>query len=534
MATQIPKLLFQTWKTTPSPQLQQIINTWKTHYPDHEYTLHDDAECDTFIKTNFDARIYAAYSRIIPGAFKADLWRACVLYIHGGIYADVDTICTSSLQIPSNIEFVTPIDLNQVQHEGYHFLFNTFIATIPRHPILLGCIARIVNNIETGTIPSCRMDFSGPGILGQETNRWLGRPLLHSFIGQEGLHPQKPIYFLKFEPGTEYVRDMNGSILFQNKNGSHALQNIYNAECHHQNTISWVHSQEIIRPLPQPQPQPKWIAPRLFCGLGNRLFQMATAASAAARLKTEAVFFLPRMGKAEHGNFDVMFKLFPTIRLVETAPEWQEIHETSEQIPQPFVPSTHPIVLHGFFQNCENFPDWNAAYMPRLPGPPAHAPAHSTTRWAVHFRFGDYLILPHHQIPDMNRFYYYQITCLPKQTPLTLFSDSPERLPAIVAELATLGYTATIFDSKDVLATFQAFAACQGGAICSNSTFSWWAAYFAAQQAQQAQSPTYKAYFPDKWLPTHPSPNLFKFPFTQSVNIENLPAFPVLKSFTFR
>ena len=91
--SKIPKKIFQTWSTTNiSPGFQQIVDLWKILNPEYEYCFYDNNDCDIFIKENFDERIYNAYCKIIPGAFKADLWRYCVLYKYGGVYVDIDTL----------------------------------------------------------------------------------------------------------------------------------------------------------------------------------------------------------------------------------------------------------------------------------------------------------------------------------------------------------------------------------------------------------------------------------------------------------
>jgi mannosyltransferase OCH1-like enzyme len=46
------------------------------------------------------------------GAFKADLFRYCVLLIDGGVYADIDILLTSNLDkaIDDDVGFMLPID----------------------------------------------------------------------------------------------------------------------------------------------------------------------------------------------------------------------------------------------------------------------------------------------------------------------------------------------------------------------------------------------------------------------------------------
>ncbi len=56
---------------------------------DCAYYLYNDADCRAFIRSAFPPAVVAAYDRLIPTAFKADLWRYCVLYKFGGVYLDV-------------------------------------------------------------------------------------------------------------------------------------------------------------------------------------------------------------------------------------------------------------------------------------------------------------------------------------------------------------------------------------------------------------------------------------------------------------
>ena len=62
--------------------------------PEFKYYLYDDDMCKEFIKDNFDDEILYTFNKLKPGAYKADLWRYCILYIKGGIYLDIkDDFC---------------------------------------------------------------------------------------------------------------------------------------------------------------------------------------------------------------------------------------------------------------------------------------------------------------------------------------------------------------------------------------------------------------------------------------------------------
>jgi mannosyltransferase OCH1-like enzyme len=159
----IPRNIFQTWETKHfSSEFDILTQTWKYKNPNYAYFLFDSNDREDFIKKYFDENIYRAYCRIIPGAFKADLWRYCILFIYGGVYVDIDTICLNNIDsfLDKDIEFMTTIDLNNCPYYGTYNLSNAFIASIPRHPILMDCIKRIVYNIENNIIPFSNLDLT--------------------------------------------------------------------------------------------------------------------------------------------------------------------------------------------------------------------------------------------------------------------------------------------------------------------------------------------------------------------------------------
>jgi len=92
----IPKKIFQTHKNfnymINKQKTKQSYNSWN-QYKDFEYNFYTDEECEQFIKNNFDENVYKAYMKCPIPVMKADLWRYCIIYKYGGIYADADTIC---------------------------------------------------------------------------------------------------------------------------------------------------------------------------------------------------------------------------------------------------------------------------------------------------------------------------------------------------------------------------------------------------------------------------------------------------------
>lgn len=247
VARKIPYNLFQTFKTKDvSPALQVFMDSWKEKNPAYAYRFYDDDMCDTFMK-EFDVRTWKAYRRIIPGAFKADLWRYCVLYKYGGVYVDVDTMCLGKIDdfLNDTTEFVTPVDLCDATGK---LLYNAFIAAAPGSKILRDCIDTIVHNVENNIVPEDTIYFSACGVLADCTNDFLGRDKQSTFVGHHGWYDK--IHLLRFEHVNQYVKDENEQILFQNKDKHNDLYQLYTSECAKLNLTPWFYCKDILKPDP--------------------------------------------------------------------------------------------------------------------------------------------------------------------------------------------------------------------------------------------------------------------------------------------
>ena len=110
----IPKIVHQTWfedlEASKYPNMSRMVESFKRSGWD--YRFYSDASAEEFLSTHFPPAVLEAYRAIIPGAFKADLFRYCVLLIHGGVYADVDIQLESVLDmsIPPDVGFMVPVD----------------------------------------------------------------------------------------------------------------------------------------------------------------------------------------------------------------------------------------------------------------------------------------------------------------------------------------------------------------------------------------------------------------------------------------
>ena len=94
----IPKIIWQTQEPEFKdllPFQKNIIGTWKNLNPDWEHRYADSKQREQDVK-DYNDTLYKIY-QVSSGINRADMWRMVVTYTNGGVYADMDSICTMPL-----------------------------------------------------------------------------------------------------------------------------------------------------------------------------------------------------------------------------------------------------------------------------------------------------------------------------------------------------------------------------------------------------------------------------------------------------
>jgi mannosyltransferase OCH1-like enzyme len=157
----IPLNIFQTWHTKDLPPLmKETTKLIQQNNPKFNYYLFDDNDCRNFIKDNFKEDVLKTFDTLIPGAYKADLWRYCVLYKKGGIYLDI------KYRPFKNFKF---INLTEKEHfvldaNNLH-IYNALMVCLPGNEILLKAINKIVENVKNKFYGSSPLEPTGPSLL---------------------------------------------------------------------------------------------------------------------------------------------------------------------------------------------------------------------------------------------------------------------------------------------------------------------------------------------------------------------------------
>jgi mannosyltransferase OCH1-like enzyme len=147
----IPLKIFQTWHTLDlPPKMKQNVELLKKQNPEFTYYLYDDKMCRDFIRKYFDEDVIWAFDKLKPGAYKADLWRYCVLYIHGGIYLDIKFKCINHfklIQLTDQEYWVKDISHTNIQNnKKSNGIYQAFISCLPKNKILYKAIYSVINN----------------------------------------------------------------------------------------------------------------------------------------------------------------------------------------------------------------------------------------------------------------------------------------------------------------------------------------------------------------------------------------------------
>jgi hypothetical protein len=120
-----------------------VFNRWKRLNPSYRIELSLDKECISFLHNHINDYVARLFINIRDGRYKADLWRLCKLYIHGGVYADVDLVPYINIEnLNKKITFYTCITPKTKS------MFQAFIVNFskPRNNLILIFITSFLMN----------------------------------------------------------------------------------------------------------------------------------------------------------------------------------------------------------------------------------------------------------------------------------------------------------------------------------------------------------------------------------------------------
>jgi Glycosyltransferase sugar-binding region containing DXD motif len=142
----IPKIIWQTHQK-PYIDLPEYMtdcsDTWKNFNPDFEYRYLSEDELDDFIIQHFGQEWIDLLNSCPIKIMKIDTWKYMILYIYGGVYADMDYICKAPIQSWSDKEQSMII----FQDDDFLDFSQSVLASEPKSPVLEKVIDSIKHDL---------------------------------------------------------------------------------------------------------------------------------------------------------------------------------------------------------------------------------------------------------------------------------------------------------------------------------------------------------------------------------------------------
>jgi hypothetical protein len=183
------------------------LNIIKALNPEYTIYFFDDLARIQFIQQYFAKNVLNAYLKLIPGAFKADLFRYCFLFHHGGVYIDINKKLVNPLREIIYPQATMGLVLNSNHDLGETpKIINGFIYIVPQHKLMKKCIDQCVANIESNYYGDSFLSVTGPYMFGGIFKQIYGTTL---FYLSYGLHliDDMVLHVMKFNENN-YIIDV--------------------------------------------------------------------------------------------------------------------------------------------------------------------------------------------------------------------------------------------------------------------------------------------------------------------------------------
>lgn len=217
---QVPLDVYMSWGSYNLPSgMKKTIEKNTILNPEFNFYIYDDKACRDFIIANFDPEVVDAFDVLIPGAYKSDLWRYCILYKNGGVYMDIKMECKLPLVKLIN---ANPITLVQdIPHYTItNGIWNGFMIYPPGNPIFMSCINSIVNNCKNLDYRRSSLDITGPHLLG-------------SILRTNYPEQEKYITLILNDPGVRILYISNRKVVLQQYGTYRSEQKLFAGKPHY-------------------------------------------------------------------------------------------------------------------------------------------------------------------------------------------------------------------------------------------------------------------------------------------------------------
>jgi mannosyltransferase OCH1-like enzyme len=243
----IPLHIYQTWHTKKlPPKMKECVEKLKKDNPEFEHHLYDIEDCRKFIGKHFDKEVLDAYDKLKPLAYKADLWRYCVLYKNGGVYLDVKYQCepgfklieltdkeyyvlerpyiNTNISIKKNIKMINKHNyLKNIDKKLWSNnigIYNALIICKPKNKLIFQCIQQCIQNIKNNFYGYNFLHPTGPSLIGDIFNEYFSLKNIELFYSLNGIYilNKNRVILKQYDEYYKKENKSNYKIQWNNKN----------------------------------------------------------------------------------------------------------------------------------------------------------------------------------------------------------------------------------------------------------------------------------------------------------------------------
>lgn len=204
----IPRIIHQSYKDRGIRYRNYLAClSWRWMNPNWTYRYWSDTDIQAYLELHFDTRIRAAYDMVYAGAYKSDIFRLCVLYQEGGVWADISSVCEFPLDllIEPEIRLVVCRDTpSQVTNPN---IYQAFLVAEPRNAVIFHVLQLTVDRVLRHEIYEKdypwllgAIGVTGPTVFALALNLFLHRPLRKLF--SEETFPEHGLLVIDHPGGT--------------------------------------------------------------------------------------------------------------------------------------------------------------------------------------------------------------------------------------------------------------------------------------------------------------------------------------------
>jgi hypothetical protein len=155
---------------SPPQEVRRNIGLVCEAHPWARHHLLGKEDIRSLLRAHFAEEVLQAFDRFTPNTFRTDLARYCLLFLHGGLCADIGVRFVSALRGPRDSELVAFRDYWASAARGNAICPGVLLAKAGR-PELKTAIDMVVENVRNGYYGVNPIDVSGPGLFARAIAR---------------------------------------------------------------------------------------------------------------------------------------------------------------------------------------------------------------------------------------------------------------------------------------------------------------------------------------------------------------------------